>query len=91
MIPELTGPVAPGQEVAPPVPDIPHVIAPLGACALLDPITTTVNAMDPPKVGLPEELRKTSGVARATVVEPEDAVAATALYKLSPGKVKVAE
>ena len=42
-------------------------------------------------MGLPEELRKTSGVARATVVEPEDAVAATALYRLSPGKVKVAE
>lgn len=91
MIPDLFGPVDPGQEVAPPVPDIPHVTAPLGAWALLDPITTTVNAMDPPNVGLPEELRKTSGIARATVVNPEEAVATTALYRLSPGKVKVAE
>lgn len=79
MIPETTGPVAPGQEVAPAVPVIPHETAPLGGSALLAPITTALKLIEPPRVGLPEALRKTSGVARATVVELEDEVAATGL------------
>jgi hypothetical protein len=67
------------------------VNAPLGAWALLDPITTALKLIEPPKVGLPEALKNTRGVARATVVELEDTVGATALYKLSPGNVNVAE
>ena len=79
MIPETTGPVAPGQEVAPALPETPHETSPLGGSALLAPITTAVKLIEPPSVGLPEALRKTRGVARATVVELEDEVAATAL------------
>ena len=79
MIPETTGPVAPGQEVAPAVPEIPHETAPLGGEALLEPITTAVKLIEPPRVGLPEALRKTRGIATETVVELEEEVAATEL------------
>ena len=79
MIPETTGPVALEQEVAPAVPEIPHETAPLGGSALLEPITTAVKLIEPPRVGLPDALRKTRGVPRATVVEVEDDIAATEL------------
>ena len=46
---------------------------------MLDPITAAVKLMDPPRVGLPDELRKTAGVARETVVEFADEVAVTEL------------
>jgi len=91
MIPETMGPVAPGQEVATPDTEIPHKTAPLGGRALLDPITTAVKLIEPPRVGLPEALRKTSGVAWATLVELADGVATTELYRESPGNVNAAE
>lgn len=69
MIPEVVEAGVVVQTVTPAVPEIPHVTAPLGACALLDPRTTAVNEIVPPKVGLPEELKKTRGGARATVVD----------------------
>ena len=91
MIPETVGGGGAGQEVEPAVPEIPHKTAPLGGRALLDPITTAVKLIEPPSVGLPEALRKTRGVATETVVEFEDEVAATELYRESPGNVNAAE
>ena len=91
MIPETTGPVAPGQEVTPAVPEIPQETVPLGGRALLDPITTALKLIEPPSVGLPDALRNTRGVATETTVELEDEVAATELYRESPGNVKAAE
>ena len=78
------------QELTPAVPDIAKVITPFGAAAPVVPVTVAVKITEPPRVGALEDVNTTLGVAVTTVVEPADATAATALYALSPGKVKVA-
>ena len=72
------------------VPEIAKLITPAGAAALADPVTVAVKVTEPPRVGVEALVRTTVGVAAATVVEVVDATTPTALYPLSPGKVKVA-
>ena len=64
--------------------------APVGATAPLLPVTVAVNTSEPPRVGVEVFLIATVGVKTATAVPLVAGVAATALYELSPGKVKVA-
>ena len=77
-IPASVGPVVdPVQLVIRAEPLSIQVIAPLGATAPVDPVTRAVNISVPPKVGDPEALRATEGIAGATMVVVVDAVAAT--------------
>jgi hypothetical protein len=67
------------------------LIRPLGARALAVPVTVAVKSSEPPSVGLAGlTVSTTVGRASATVVVDEEATAPTALYPLSPGKVKLA-
>jgi len=38
-----------------------HVIAPVGAAPPVGPVTTDVNVIDPPRVGVPDEVNVTVG------------------------------
>ena len=81
MIP-LTTPVAKEpllQLVAPAVPEKLKLITPLGARALALPVATAVKVIEPPRVGVPVEVRTRVGVAGATVVDVLEVTAATAL------------
>ena len=72
------------------LPEIANVITPAGAAAFALPVTVAVKVTEPPRVGVEVLVRTTVGVAAATTVEVVDATTPTALYPLSPGKVKVA-
>lgn len=72
------------------VPEIAKLITPAGAAALALPVTVAVKVTEPPRVGVELLVRTTVGVAAATVVALVEATTPTALYPLSPGKVKVA-
>jgi hypothetical protein len=65
------------HEVTPAVPVIDQVIAPLGAEALLDPVTIAVKSKEPPKVADPVAPKRIVGVATATTVELDEVTAAT--------------
>lgn len=78
----LTTPVAKEpllQVVAPALPEKLKLITPLGASALALPVATAVKVIEPPRVGLPVEVRTSVGVASAIVVELDEVTAATAL------------
>ena len=78
VIPEGTGPDVLAQVLAPPVPPIVHVTVPFGATAFAEPVTVAVKVTIPPSVGVPEGVTTTVGVAGATNVLVDDAVAVTA-------------
>ena len=78
VIPAGTGPDVLAQVLAPAVPPMVHVIVPLGATAFAEPVTTAVKVTIPPRVGVPEGVTTTVGVAGATKVVVDEAVAATA-------------
>ena len=78
-MPAETGPVIDAQVVAPPVPKMLHVIAPVGASALAAPETVVVNSTEPPRVGVLVETFNIVGTAVATTVDDEDVVVPTAL------------
>ena len=65
------------------------LITPAGAAAFTLPVTVAVKVMEPPRVGVELLVNTTVGVAEAMRVE-EDVTAPTALYPLSPEKVKLA-
>ena len=65
--------------MTPAVPDTSKTKLPVGATAPMLPVTVAVKINDPPRTGAPETLRFTEGVARATVVVVEEAVAETEL------------
>ena len=78
----LTTPVAKPtllQLVAPALPAKLKLITPLGARALALPVATAVKVIEPPRVGVPVEVRTSVGVARAIRVELLEVTAATAL------------
>ena len=72
-------------------PEIAKLITPLGARALAVPVTVAVKSSEPPRVGLAGlTVSTTAGGTKATAVLEALATAATALYPLSPVKVKLA-
>ena len=80
VLPEEVGPPLEEQAVIPAVPFTIQEIAPVGATALVAPVTVAVIVSDPPRrvvVGLATRL--TVGVALATTVVVEEVVAATGL------------
>jgi hypothetical protein len=78
VIPEGTGPEVLAQEFAPAVPPIVQATVPFGATAFAEPVTVAVKVIIPPRVRDPEGVTTTVGVAGATEVFVDDAVAATA-------------
>ena len=89
-LPSVFGPVVEAQAEIPAVPDIDQFIAPVGATALLDPVSVTVQSNDPPRVVDPVSCSDIEGRGAVTTVEFEEVVGATAVYALSPGNVKTA-
>jgi len=83
--PETIGPVVVEQETTLAVPEIDQLMVPLGATALVVPVTVAVKIVEPPREGVVVETRVAVAVAFATVVVEDEAVAETELYEVSPG------
>jgi hypothetical protein len=77
--PEVLGPVVEEHALVPPVPEIDQLSVPVGAAELLAPVTVVVKVIVPPRVGDPEAMSTTVGVACDTVVELVEAIDETAL------------
>ena len=73
------------QETTLAVPEIDQLMVPLGATALVVPVTVAVKIVEPPREGVVVETRVAVAVAFATVVVEDEAVAETELYEVSPG------
>jgi len=82
--PETIGPVVAEQETTLAVPEILQAIVPLGATALVVPVTVAVKIVEPPREGVVVETRVDVAVAFATAVVEDEAVAETELYDVSP-------
>ena len=86
----MVGLVGLEHDVIPAVPETLNVSVPLGVAAPVDPATVAVKVSVAPRTGKPDAEIFTDGVACATSVVVGEAVVGTALYALSPGKVKAA-
>ena len=86
----MVGLVGLEHDAMPAVPERLNVIVPLGVAAPVDPATVAVKVSVAPRTGKPEALIFTDGVAGITIVVVGEVVIGTALYALSPGKVKEA-
>jgi len=78
LLPDGTGPVVEAQEVTPAVPEILQVKIPVGAVALVEPMTNVVKVSEPPSVALPVAPKNIVGFDLATTVELEEVVVVTA-------------
>jgi hypothetical protein len=67
------------HEVTEALPDTTKFVTPIGAAALIDPVTTAVKRTEPPSVGTADAVRTTVGVVVATVVVVVEAMAETEL------------
>ena len=91
IFPAVVGPVFEAHALTLPVPEIVQLSVPVGAVALVAPVSVAVNVIEPPRTAEPDGEITRVGVATETTVDVDETTPDTALYAPPCAMLNVAE